>query len=193
MSWEDSEPIEKKCPCGRGHYVVIGRSDDWGRFEDRWEMHCPHCAVEYGLYESNYNRKGLPTTYRGWIPRALLQQLSAAAVELTEAKKQVTEYAIAQFGKHWNMHFSHKTKKAVWRELAEDGKHYPSLPTFYTHVRQSGLQEELERYFEWPKLSTVVRILQLRGSELQARIGQVQELERLLEEKQSHARKQAVA
>ena len=191
MSWEDSAPIERPCPCGTGQYVVIGRSDDWNRYEERWEMHCPSCKEKYGLYTYDYNRKGMVSTYHCWLPRPLLKALSVAAEELEEANKALSAYATAHFRERWNTHFIGKAKKAIWRELTEDGRHYPSLPTFYLHVRESSLELQLARYFDYRELPTVVRVLQLSASELHSRIEQVRELERMLEEKHSHARHQA--
>jgi len=44
---------------------VIQRSDDWGRNDERWEMHCRACAAKHGLYTEVYNRKGLRETIAG--------------------------------------------------------------------------------------------------------------------------------
>jgi hypothetical protein len=179
MSWEEGKPAIRPCPCGMNHYVVITRSDDWNRFDESWEMRCPLCAEKYGLYQYNYNRKGFHTTGYEWLPQVTLQELSVRAEELKEAEIGLKAYAIAQHGEPWTRHFDHKTKKAVWCELTEDGKHYPSLPTFYAHVREFGLNRVLAAYFEHNYLPTVVRVLQLSGSELESRMKQVGELQRL--------------
>ena len=191
MSWEDSVPIERPCPCGTGQYAVIGRSDDWNRYEERWEMHCPSCKKNYGLYASNYSRKGMTSTYHCWLPRSLLKELTAASDELEQAKKSLSVYVSTHLRERWNEHFIGKAKKAIWRELTEEGKHYPSLSTFYLHVRESSMEQQLARYFDYRELPTVVRVLQLNASELQSRIEQVRELERMLDEKHIHARRQA--
>ena len=115
------------------------------------------------------------------------------AEELAHAKKGLAAFAVAQHGEVWSEHFSGKAKKAIWRELTDDGKDYPSLGTFYLHVRQSSLQSTLTRYFDYQNLSTVIRVLHLTGSELQLRLERVRELERLLEAKNTYARQQAVA
>lgn len=127
-----------------------------------------------------------------WLSRVVLQELSIAATELAQSKEALSVYARTEFVERWNRHFNGKTKKNVWRELTEDGKHYPSLPTFYAHVRHSTMQRELDRYFEWHTLPTVARVLELSRSELQSRIEHIQELERLLEAKHSHARQNSV-
>lgn len=191
MSWEESEPINRPCPCGAGHYAVIERSDDWNRIDERWEMHCPACAPKYGLYARDYTHKGMAATYRGWLPRSVLQEFAAATTAVEEAKKRLTAYAVDTVGERWKTHFAGKTKKAVWRELTEDGKHYPSLGTFYAHVCDSGLARVLERYFDPRDLSTVVRILGPSGSELAARIVEAERMERALHEQDGRARQLA--
>jgi len=188
MSWEDGLPIKHPCPCGNGQYTVVERSDDWGRHEERWEMHCPSCLHRYGLYSFDYNRKGMVSTSHRWLPRQMLSELAVTASEVEEARKALSAYAVAQFQEQWNEHFRGKAKKAIWRELTEDGRQYPSLPTFYLHVRESSLEKQLARYLEYPQLPTVARILQVSSSELHSRIEKVQALERALEEKQSNAR-----
>jgi len=59
VSWEDHPPISYPCPCGKRAYSVTQRSDDWGRFEERWKMLCPECQETHGLYSNTVNRKGM--------------------------------------------------------------------------------------------------------------------------------------
>jgi hypothetical protein len=188
MSWEEGLPTKHPCPCGNGQYTVVQRSDDWGRHEELWKMHCQSCLQRYGLYSFDYSRSGIVVTSHRWLPRQLLNELAVTAAEVEEARKAASAYAVTQFQDQWNKHFRGKAKKAIWRELTEDGKRYPSLPTFYLHVRESSLEKQLARYFEFPELPTVARILQVGSSELQSRIEKVQAMERTLEEWQSHAR-----
>lgn len=191
MSWEESEPIKRPCPCGKGHYAVIHRSDDWGRSDERWEMYCSSCEAEYGLYAHDYNRKGMKVTYRGWVLRRVLRELATASTAVEEAGKRLTSYAADEFGERWTAHFAGKTKKATWRELTEDGKHYPSLGTFYKHVAESGMARVLARYFDPRELPSVIRILGPGASELRERLAEVERLERELDARYSRARQQA--
>lgn len=190
MSWEEGPSTKHSCPCGNGHYAVVPRSDDWGRYEERWEMLCPSCKETYGLYSLDYNRKGMVSTSHSWVPQQLLRELATGALEVEQAKEMLSAYAISQYEERWSRHFSGKTKKAIWRELTQDGNEYPSLPTFYLQIRDSSLSQQLSRYFNYRQLSTVVRILQLSDTELHVRMGRVQKLERALEEKHSHAQQQ---
>ncbi|WP_145956177.1 hypothetical protein [Burkholderia pseudomallei] len=134
----------------------------------------------------------MTVTQHGWLPRALLQELSRKGEELQRAKKELTSYAVAQYGEVWGKHFSGKSKKGIWQELTDGGKCYPSLATFYSHVRQSSVSKVLEQYFDYSYLPTVLRVLELAGSELQSRIEQVGELERQFEGHRSRARQCAV-
>jgi hypothetical protein len=193
VSWEESTPIDRPCPCAAGYYAVINRSDDWGRFDERWEMHCTSCQSGYGLYVYEYNRSGMSNTHRSWLSRELLRELSSLESKLERAKQGLSQSAAAELRSQWFEHFAGKSKKAVWRELTEDGMQYPSLPTFYTHVRQSSLQRVLTRYFEYDELSTVERVLGLDNTELPVRRNQVAELEAELEAKHAYARQHAVA
>jgi hypothetical protein len=49
----------------------------------------------------------------------------------------------------------------VWAALTEDGSRYPSLSTFYSHVRNQSLRSVLDGYFERHSVTTVIRILGL--------------------------------
>lgn len=191
MSWEESEPIKQPCPCGQGHYTMIQRSDDWGRFDERWEMHCLVCEAEYGLYGHDYTRKGMVVTYRGWVLRHVLQELATASAAVEEARKRLASYATDEFGERWTAHFAGKTKKAIWRELTEDGKHYPSLGTFYKHVAESGMAHVLKRYFDPRELPNVIRLLGPSTSDLRERMADAERLERELDAQNSRARQQA--
>lgn len=191
MSWEVHEPIKRPCPCGKGHYAVIGRSDDWNRFDEHWDMQCPACNAEYVLYTQDYTRKGMAATYRGWVPSSVLRELAAAMAAVEEARKQLSSYAIAALGARWTAHFAGKTKKAVWHELTENGKRYPSLGTFYRHVADSGMARVLEGYFDPRELPTVIRILGPSTSELSERMAEVARLEREMDAQDIRARQQA--
>ncbi|MBN3738151.1 MULTISPECIES: hypothetical protein [Burkholderia] len=188
MSWEEGEPVARSCPCGNGHYLVITRSDDWNRVDERWEMQCASCAITHGLYAYDSNWKGVAVTRLGWLPRVLLLELSRKYEEMQRAKKEITSYAIAEYGEVWVKHFSDQSKKSIWQELTDGGTCYPSLATFYSHVRQSGLTNVLEQYFDYGYLQTVIRVLELTGSDLHSRLNRVEELERQFEEHRRHAR-----
>ena len=188
MSWEESPPIVRPCPCGIGHYTIIERTDDWGRSEERWEMQCQSCVENYGLFSFDYNRKGIVSTSRNWIPRQLSNELATMESTIEREKENLSAFAMTEFLERWKQHFKGKTKKAIWRELTQDGARYPSLPTFYLHIRESNLEQQLARYFDYREIATVIRILQLNHPEIDRQVELIQTLERVLEAKKNHAR-----
>lgn len=122
-------------------------------------MQCSSCAITHGLYAYDSIWKGVAVTRLGWLPRVLLLELSRKYEEMQRAKKEITSYAIAEYGEVWVKHFSDQSKKSIWQELTDGGTCYPSLATFYSHVRQSGLTNVLEQYFDYGYLQTVIRVL----------------------------------
>ncbi|SCX71764.1 hypothetical protein SAMN03159363_3999 [Variovorax sp. EL159] len=157
-------------------------------------MHCPACATKYDLYVRNYTeRKGMAATFRGWALRNLLGELAAAGAKLNDAKQSLATFASAQFGDHWQAYFAGKTKKAIWSELTESGKCYPSLKTFYTQTRKSGLEHILTEYFSYQGLPKVVRILGLSPqSELARQLEETEHLESELKEMDGNVREHAL-
>jgi hypothetical protein len=194
MSWDEAAPTYRPCPCGAGEYAVISRFDDWNRSDERWEMHCPACATKYDLYVRNYtDRKGMAATFRGWALRDLLGELAATGAKLNDSKQSLATFASAQFGDHWQAYFAGKTKKAIWSELTESGKCYPSLQTFYTQTRKSGLEHILKEYFSYQGLPKVVRILGLSPqSELARQLKETEHLESELKEMDGNVREHAL-
>lgn len=193
MSWEESKPEPHPCPCGKGHYTVTHRSDDWGRFEDHWAMHCRHCNTNYVLYTYYGNRKGITETYHGWVPKPLLCELAELRERIEKEERRLATYLKAQYGEKWRQHFSGKRKKAIWSELTQDGRTYPSLSTFYSHIRNSGLVRVLEEYLAYREAETVIRVLELNDVGLSSIIERIQELEQATKQKEQHVRQKAVA
>lgn len=193
MSWEETKPEPRSCPCGRGYYAVTYRSDDWGRFEQRWAMHCPGCATNYALYTYYVNRKGTTETYYGWVPKPFLRELAELRKRMEEEKRRLATYLETQYNEKWLQHFSCKTKKAVWSELTQNGRTYPSLTTFYSHIRDSGLEYVLKGYLQYRETETIIRVLELDDIDLTSMIEMIQKLEQATEQKEQHVRQEAVA
>ena len=191
MSWEDQEPLQRPCPCGAGRYIVESRSDDWGRFDERWAIQCRPCAEKYGLFREAYNRKGVYETSFSWVSHDLLQKIAEAKLKREESERRLTSEATQAFGERWYAHFEGKAKKTIWSELTEQGKFYPSLGTFYEQVRTSGLRSVLSRYFDRRQLPTVIRILGSCAAALVESMADVEQVERDLEARIFIARQQA--
>ncbi len=53
MSWEIDSKKRYPCPCGKGEYEAIIKSDDWNRIEIDATMLCPECKNKYVWKEVN--------------------------------------------------------------------------------------------------------------------------------------------
>lgn len=179
MSWEDSDPIYRRCPCGKGRYAVVSRSDDWGRHEERWSMECTRCRIVYRLFAYHSNRKGINETHYGWVPKLVLRDLSRLERGARNEERKLSVYMRRKYRNQWRQHFVNKGKKATWTELTEAGNHYPSLPTFYAHIRHWGVQRLLDEYLTYRKVETVVRVLGLRDTQLMSMVQKVANLEQI--------------
>lgn len=156
-------------------------------------MHCSHCNTHYALYTYYRNRKGITETCHGWVQKPLLQELAGLNERMEEEKKGIATYLREQYGENWIQHFHRKTKKTIWSELTQDGRTYPQLSTFYTHIRDSGLGSVLESYLEYREAGTVIRALELNDIKLTAILARVRKLEELIEQKEQHVRRNAGA
>jgi len=63
-----------------------------------------------------------------------------------ELKEQVSKLAQSRHLEGWLSLFEGQSKKHVWYRLT-GGRGYPSLGTFYKHVKDEGLQRYLSRVF----------------------------------------------
>ena len=52
MSWELDNVQYKECPCGKGRIRVESYSDDWNRFDTRYEIECEYCKDHYHIERS---------------------------------------------------------------------------------------------------------------------------------------------
>lgn len=159
MSWEDSPPTYYRCPCGLGTYSIIHRGDDWGRFDERWEMQCSTCAAEYGIYVTSSNRKGMWVTHHAWVPRKALAEVEQEKKRNEACKRAVADYMQSRTRHSWLTHFGGRKKAEIWSEITQDGAEYPALQTFYKHVRDSSLEQVLCHYLRFEDVATVLRIL----------------------------------
>ena len=156
-------------------------------------MHCRLCNTNYGLYTYYGNRKGITETYYGWVPKSLLCELAELRERIEKEKRGLESDMKARYGEKWRQHFTGKKKKAIWSELTQDGRTYPSLSTFYSHVRNSGLARALEEYLAYREVETVIRVLGLNDAELSSMIERIQELEQATELKEQYVRQKAFA
>jgi hypothetical protein len=132
-------------------------------------------------------------TYHGWVSKPLMEEFTQPRKQINLKKQQLASDAQTRYGDTWCQRFDGKTKKAIWAELTQSGGYYPSLSTFYSHVRHIGLPQVLNGYFHFHEIWTVIRVLGLCDDRLNAMIHDIETLERQSEQQENNIRKQAFA
>jgi hypothetical protein len=120
-----------------------------------------------------------------------MRELADLHKRIEEEKHQLATYVETEYSNTWHQYFSNKSKKAIWRELTEDGRQYPSLSTFYSHVRHSGLSRVLDGYFHFHNIQTVINLLGLEDEQLDTKIKCIEQLEQQQELQTQHIRHKA--
>ena len=156
MSWEEDYRRRFPCPCGKGEYEKVHYSNDWGSSRIERVMLCPNCKREY-IYDETivlYQKDG--NEERGWVLKTVLEAED-------KYRKDVEERAKSLYLKLWQQKFTDlKTKKQIWKMLTLNGKHYPSMGTFYKNVRgfkREEILEYIDKFFEYHNLKRVFEII----------------------------------
>jgi hypothetical protein len=177
MSWDVVTDDKRTCPCGSGHYRVVVRSDGWGRSEQNWSMECPECEKNYALAVRHDIDSGMSVARFCWVPLALSQEVSALEGDARRQIEEVEMVARERYSEKWHRHFEGVAKKAIWTQLTDSGKEYPSLSTFYTHIREfGGLNAVLDRYFGLEYLPRMLRILGVMDDDLRERMTRIAQI-----------------
>lgn len=159
MSWEENYRCRRPCPCGKGEYEEVHRSDDWGQHETSREMLCPRCKKLYAWDGTVVH--GHPGDYieRGWV---LKSTLKAERERRTDTVKKAKDL---YYGR-WRQRFRGlRTKKAIWSALTLNGKHYPSLGTFYQHTKGMSPEQVMayvDKFFRFRGLPQVSEVIGVR-------------------------------
>ena len=124
MSWETFREETIPCKCGGGSVKFVVEMDDWNRTRQYKIFNCAYCKKEHEteIRQREFNREKRETLLR-----------------------QAQEIAQQRYLEIWLARFSGSSKKQVW-ELITGGTGYPSLGTFYQHVRKEGLEKYLARW-----------------------------------------------
>jgi len=112
------------CPCENGTIVKATYMDDWNRVKFETRITCPACLREYELRTAALNAR-------------------KQEAEVCFQKAQIL--ANQRYLSPWLDSFKGCTVKAAWLRYTT-GSGYPSLGTFYKHVRDHG---GLLNYLEW--------------------------------------------
>lgn len=62
MAWEEISRKTHACPCGKGMWVEVTRSDDWGSSEESASLSCVFCQATYRVQAEHRHDKGIPIT-----------------------------------------------------------------------------------------------------------------------------------
>ena len=166
MSWDESNPIRHKCPCGRGTYTERFSSNDWGQSRTEWAMDCPSCKKDYVLHTYEYYHHGLCETGHRWIKKDIYKKANGLEKSAKRLIGDAVHLAQSRYEDRWLAHFKDKTKKEIWAELTRNGEKYPSLGTFYKHVGSEGMSAYLSRYFEKEHILDIFRILNISDDKI---------------------------
>lgn len=150
MSWEVMRSDTEACACGKGTVTRIMEMDDWNRTRSSTEIHCPEC-------------------------RKKDEQAAAARAE-REAKNDNLYDAALQLAKQryldqWLALYSQVSKKEAWQRYT-GGKGYPSLGTFYQHVRHAGTVTDYMRQCFESDLEDALRKISVRDTDIEHLLSQ---------------------
>ena len=116
------------------------------RYEEK--MNCPDCEKNFVLDMYEVNRKGVWKTTSKWIMREDDKKAKKLELEAHEMFKKAEKMAMKRYLDAWMEYLSGvKNKREIWNLLTSNGKHYPSLSTFYKHLKAESLTEYLKLYF----------------------------------------------
>lgn len=145
MSWEEMGSETKPCPCGKGTVTYRWEMDDWNRTRGSTTIDCPKCKAEADAREA-----------------AAMQREREREELLSKARRLGEE----RYLERWLALFKNKNKKEAWL-IYTGGDGYPALGTFYTHVRDEGIEKYLTQHFSYD-LDKVLRKLRVDDQEITA-------------------------
>jgi hypothetical protein len=149
MSFEEMGSTKHPCPCGKGTYTYTWSMDDWNRTESEKVMNCKECKKNYVLDEYDSSEKGISSTSTRWIRRDISEKAEALIVEAECLQDEAKKLASKLYLEKWMDHFKEiGDKKGIWAELTGNGKRYPSLGTFYKHLKNQTVDSYLKNTFE---------------------------------------------
>ena len=125
MSWEEMGTDIEPCWCGKGTIKYITEMDDWNRVRTSREINCPECMEKERIRNAEESAR------------------ENRRIELYHQAKQVAE---SRYLEQWLGMYEGLNKKEAW-ELFTGGSGYPSLGTFYKHVKESGVISYMRWYF----------------------------------------------
>lgn len=148
MSYEEMGSAKHPCPCGKGTYTVTHFMDDWNRSKYEEKMNCTDCRKKYVLDSYATYDSGLATTATRWIKASDNKKANQLERNAEKLNKKAEKLAKVRYLNLWLEYFSKiGDKKKIWEKLTFNGSKYPSLGTFYKHIKPNGVKEYLKGYF----------------------------------------------
>ena len=167
MSWEETRRSEHRCPCGAGTYTVVFLMDDWNRTEERWTMNCSTCKNNYVRHTFWYLDSGMTAESYRWVRCEALHAYQECVRAHEQLQRKISNTARVRHLEKWRALFTDcHSKKAVWLCLT-GGRGYPSLPTFYAHIRPLGVDHYIEAWFTWQHLPEILYRLKVTDADIQ--------------------------
>ena len=118
--------VVKPCWCGKGTITYITEMDDWNRTRSHKEINCPICKNQ---------------------DRIKTEEKIAKEKKIKSLHTKARDIAVSRYLQQWLSMFSTLNKKEAW-QLYTNETGYPSLGTFYKHVKEEGLLPYMERNFK---------------------------------------------
>lgn len=146
MSWEIDRTWKVPCDCGASVFEYVHRSNDWGQFEKKLINHCPKCLLSR---EANQIRR-------------------------VELKKTVKVLADSRYLAMWLESFVGLNRRQIWHRIT-GGHGYPSLGTFYEHVKLEGRDPYLIRVFH-QDVAAALSLLGLEDNEVTSALDELSSL-----------------
>ncbi len=125
MSYEEMSRQTETCKCGKGTITYIRLMDDWNRTKGHLEINCARCKAENVKIQKRLDRE---------------------EAERVKAENRALALAKFRYLEKWINRFSGLKGKRAWEALP-DSWDYPSLGTFYKHVKAH--KGGLAGYIRW--------------------------------------------
>lgn len=167
MSWDEINTQKYECPCHSSTYTIKYLMDDWNRSDEQWEMNCPECRQKHRLHTYYYQYKGMTCKAHRWITKEAHEKVSNIETKYNRMKDQIVALAGSRYLDKWLSYFDGaKSKKDVWRWLTDNGARYPSLSTFYAHLKNDNLEKYLRKEFDFENLQMILSKLNANDNDV---------------------------
>ncbi len=143
MSWETMVPDVKPCWCGKGTITYVTEMDDWNRVRNHKEINCPECREQ---------------------DRIKTEENNAKEEKRKSLHDKARNIAVSRYLDQWLAMFRDLNKKEAWQLYTKETG-YPTLSTFYKHVKDKGVLLYMERNFK-SEFEKTLGIMGVQDSEI---------------------------